>query len=424
MVDQSARQKLAASLDSHRDALIKLCSELTAADSQNPPGDTNKVADVCISFLEKVPGIEVQKVVGKQPVASVLARLKGGAGEGRRLVFNGHIDTGLLPEPDRWTVPPFGGVVRDNRIYGRGVADMKAGIAAQLMTIAALASIRDKVRGEVVLTLVGDEGTGAKWGALYLLDKFPEAKGDAMISGDVGSPLVARFGEKGFLWLEVVAKGKSAGGAHAYLGTNAIGRLMDALRQVQALENFDCKTSPEIVKAIDAAAPISESLHGQGETHALKSVSVNIGIIEGGKRINAVPSIASARVDIRFPAGVTSSDLLLALNKSLANLPGIEILVLDQAEPNWTEPGAEIVQLLKKTAADVIGRTPALSTRLGFSDARHYREKGVPSVGYGATAHNGNAPDEYIETEDLVILLKTYALTAFDYLSAAGKHIS
>ncbi len=418
MVDQSARDKLAASLDGHREALIRLCSDLTAVDSQNPPGDTGKVADVCLAFLKTIPGVEVQKVVGKAPVANVLARLKGGAGAGRRLVFNGHIDTGSLPEPERWTVPPFGGVVRDNRIYGRGVADMKAGIAAELAAFAALASIRDALRGEVVLTLVGDEGTGAKWGTLYLLDKFPEAKGDAMISGDVGSPLVARFGEKGFLWLEVVAKGKSAGGAHTYLGVNAVNRLIDALQPVRALENYRCATSPDIVKAIDEAAPISEGLHGKGETHALKSVSVNIGIIEGGKRINAVPAIAHAHIDIRFPAGVTSDELLQSVRKSLADSPGIEVNVLDRAEPNWTEPGAEIVQLLKKNATAIVGRAPALSTRLGFSDARHYRERGVPCIGYGATAHNGNAPDEYIEIDDLLILLKTYALTAFDFLNA------
>ncbi|HVX99028.1 MAG TPA: M20/M25/M40 family metallo-hydrolase [Pseudorhodoplanes sp.] len=418
MGDRSARQKLAAILESHRGTLIRLCSELTAADSQNPPGDTSKAADLCVSFLKAVPGVEARKIVGKEPVANVLARLAGQAGEGRRLVFNGHLDTGLVPEADRWSVPPFGGVVRDNRIYGRGVADMKAGIAAQLVAVAALAAVRDSLRGEVVLTLVGDEGTGAKWGTLYLLDRFPQAQGDAMISGDVGSPLVARFGEKGFLWLEIVARGKSAGGAHAYLGINAIDRLTDALEHVRALEAYDCRLSPDIAQAIDVAAPISERLHGKGETRALKSVSVNVGMIEGGRRINAVPSIASARVDIRFPAGVTSDDLLRTLDKRLAAVPDVEVRVLDRAEPNWTEPGAEIVQLLRKNATEVMGRAPVLSTRLGFSDARHYRERGVASIGYGATAHNGNAPDEYVEIEDLVILLRTYGLTAFDYLNA------
>lgn len=309
MAETSTRSMLAANIDRHRQALIDLCSKLAATDSQNPPGDTMRIADVCMDFLKTIPGVEAQKVVGRAPMANVLARLKGSK-PGRRLVFNGHIDTGMVPDAERWTVPPFGGVMKQDRIYGRGVADMKAGVAAQLMTLAALAPLQDHLAGEVVLTLAADEGSGAKWGTLYLLDKFPEASGDAMISGDVGSPLVARFGEKGFLWLEVVAQGKAAGGAHTYLGVNANDLLMDALVRVRALADYDCKISPDIVTAIDKAAPLSESMHGKGETKALKSVTVNVGIFEGGKRINAVPSTAKAHVDIRFPAGVTTDDLL------------------------------------------------------------------------------------------------------------------
>lgn len=418
MPGKSTRQTLADNIESHRKTLIDLCSRLTATDSQNPPNDTTRVADICTAYLDTIPGVEAQKVVGKAPIANVLARLKGGR-TGRRLIYNGHLDTGILPEPERWTVPPFGGVVKDNRIYGRGVADMKAGIAAQLVMLAALAPIQDELAGEVVLTLVADEGSGAKWGTLYLLDRFPEASGDAMISGDVGSPLVARFGEKGFLWLEVVAQGKSAGGAHAYLGINAVDRLMDALVHVSALENYNCRIPEAIVKAIDSAAAISEGMHGKGETHALKNVSVNIGVIEGGKKINAVPSTARAQIDIRFPAGVSASDLLQKLKRDLANMPGIQVNVLDQAEPNWTDPGSEIAKLVQKNAAEAIGREPALSMRLGFSDARHYRERGIPCIGYGATAHNGNAPDEYIEIDDLLVLLRTYTLSAYDYLRAA-----
>ena len=194
---------------------------------------------------------------------------------------------------------------------------------------------------------------------------------------------------------------------------------MDALVHVSALENYNCRIPEAIVKAIDSASPISEGMHGKGETRALKNVSVNIGVIEGGKKINAVPSTARAQIDIRFPVGVSASDLLQKLKRDLANMPGIQVNVLDQAEPNWTDPGSEIAKLVQKNAAEAIGREPALSMRLGFSDARHYRERGIPCIGYGATAHNGNAPDEYIEIDDLLVLLKTYTLSAYDYLRTA-----
>jgi succinyl-diaminopimelate desuccinylase len=210
MIETSTRQALLDLVESHRGEVIQLCSRLAATDSQNPLGDTTRIAEVCMDFLRGIPGVETRAVIGRAPIANVLARLKGQR-PGRRLVFNGHLDTGMVPDPERWTVPPFGGTVRNDRIYGRGVADMKAGLAAQMGGLAVLAEIRSELAGEVVLTLVADEGSGAQWGTLFLLDQCPEAHGEAMISGDVGSPLVAHFGEKGFLWLDIVAEGQSAG---------------------------------------------------------------------------------------------------------------------------------------------------------------------------------------------------------------------
>jgi len=98
----------------------------------------------------------------------------------------------------------------------------------------------------------------------------------------------------------------------------------------------------------------------------------------------------------------------------------VSVQVLDRAEPNWTDPGSEIVRLVRKNGKAVLGREPAASLRLGFSDARFYRQRGIPSVGYGATAHNGNAPDEYVEIADLMAVFRVHALSAYDFLSRAA----
>ncbi len=66
------------------------------------------------------------------------------------------------------------------------------------------------------------------------------------------------------------------------------------------------------------------------------------------------------------------------------------------------------------------GHPPAATIRAGFSDARFYRERGIPSIGYGVTAHNGAAPDEYVEIEDLWTVCAVHTLTALDYLNAAA----
>lgn len=409
------RDALKLRLQERRDELKALCAALTAADSRNPPGDTTAVAEACIEALQGNPEIAVRKVVGRVPLVNVVATLSG-ARPGRRLVLNGHLDTGPLPQPERWTVPPFGGVVRDGRIYGRGVCDMKAGAAAQIMALKTLAEFRDDIAGELVLTLVADEGTGGEWGTLYLLANVGAALGDAMLSGDVGSPRVARFGEKGFLWIEVTASGKPAGGAHVYLGVNAIDRLIAALIDLRRIGDRPVAMPADIAAAIDAAGPLSEPLSGAGETAALKTITVNVGTIEGGLRINNVPSAASARIDIRFPPGIAVAEVESRVAAALARHAGVSWKTLDRAEPNWTPPGSEIAQSIARNAAETLGTPPAMTIRAGFSDSRFYRERGVPCVVYGVTPYNGNAPDEYATIDDLAAVHAVHTLTAFDFL--------
>lgn len=164
-----ARAAFSNGLEAQRARVVELCRRLAATDSQNPPGDTGAIAQVCYDALAEVPGVEVRKVVAKAPMTNIVGRIAGGR-PGRRLVFNGHLDTGSVADPSQWTVPPFGGVVRDGRIYGRGVCDMKAGLTAGIMALAMLALVREQFSGEFVVTLVADEGSGAQWGTTYLLE--------------------------------------------------------------------------------------------------------------------------------------------------------------------------------------------------------------------------------------------------------------
>ena len=104
-------------------------------------------------------------------------------------------------------MPPLGGVLKDGKLYGRGVCDMKGGIACSLLAATLLAEHRDAWAGEIVLTLAGDEENMGSLGTGYMLEHVPHAAGDANICGDVGSPRVVRFGEKGLMWVEVEATG-------------------------------------------------------------------------------------------------------------------------------------------------------------------------------------------------------------------------
>lgn len=386
------------------------------SDSQNPPGDTSGMVATCRAMLDGVDGVSVEELVSEQPKINLVARLKGGR-SGRRLVMNGHLDTGPVVETARWTVPPFGGVATDDRIYGRGIADMKAGIAANVMAMRILSEFREHLRGELVLMLVADEGTGGRHGTQHVLAKRPELVGNAMLSGDVGSPRVARIGEKGFVWIEIEAQGKSAAGAHPHLGDNAIVRLMSALNAIMNIENQEAPIPASMRSTIGKAAPLSEALNGLGETHTLTSNTVNIGMIQGGIRINNVPSKASARVDIRMPPGSSVAVVRTMIEQALGDLPNVRWRELDSAEPNWTMPDADIVATVARNAEAVLGEAIGVSIRPGFSDGRFFRQRNVPTVVYGVTPQNGNAPDEHVLVEELEQVFKVHALSAFDYLT-------
>ena len=159
-------------------------------DSTNPPGDTTAIVEAIEAVLDATAGIEHRRVVGRAPAVNLVARTRG-AGPGRRLVLNGHLDTFPIGEA-RWSHPPLGADLEDGRIYGRGACDMKAGVAALVLAFVTLAEFRDAWSGEVVLALVGDEETGGWWGTQYLLANVEEAVGDAMHNADTGSPRVVR----------------------------------------------------------------------------------------------------------------------------------------------------------------------------------------------------------------------------------------
>ena len=402
------------------DSVVELCAELIRVPSENPPGDTTRLAALIETKLSHRPEIHVRRVVAQPPVVNLIAKVSG-VRPGRRLVINGHLDTFPVGDRAKWTIDPFGGVLRDGRLYGRGAADMKAGIAAALSTMLLMAEFRNAFAGDLVLTLVGDEETGARLGTQYLLASEPDAIGDAMINGDAGSPDVLRFGEKGQLWISVEARGRSHHGAHVHLGENAIESLLTALIRLLALQKIDCSIPAEVRSAIRAAGPRSEQVSGVGETEALQKITVNLGTIEGGTSINLIPDRAMGRADIRFPPGLSVAGVLDAVKELIGKMPNVNVSVLSSSEPNWTDPDEEIVATVLTNAAAFLGRLPVYNMRLGFSDSRFYRYRSVPSIVYGPVPHNMGGPDEHVTVADLKAVFYVHAMAAFDYLTASSS---
>jgi succinyl-diaminopimelate desuccinylase len=409
--------RLEAEVEAQRAFLIETTRRLVAVASPNPPGDVTAVAEVAAELLKAIDGVRVTRYETAPGIVNLVA-LIAGAGPGRRLVFNGHLDTFPIGE-GRWTVPPLGGTLKDGRIYGRGVSDMKAGIAAALTALRILAGLRERWRGELVMTLAGDEENMGSLGSRWLLEHVPEAKGDAMLCGDVGSPMVLRFGEKGLCWVEIEAEGHPAHGAHVHKGANAIDRLRQALDGLKRLEELPVAAPAEVTSAITAAKSVSEELSGNGEAETLQRVTVNIGTIEGGISPNLVPAQARAAADIRLPIGVSLEAVEAALHRELDICEGVTWRIIRAYPPSFTPPNHEIVSRTLAAATKVLGKTPVANMRVGASDARLYRMFGVPSVVFGCTPFNMGAPDEYVLVDELMAVAKVHTLAAFDFLSKA-----
>jgi acetylornithine deacetylase/succinyl-diaminopimelate desuccinylase-like protein len=379
---------------------------LMRADSSNPPGDCGPVAEVAERLARAVPGARVFRADHDAANANVVAVLENGAGP--TMLLNGHLDTYGIGDAAAWTVPPFAATVRGPHLFGRGSADMKGGIAAMLAAFRALAAHRDLWRGRITLVLAADEESMGTRGTAHLLKTVPECRADHCLVADAGSPRIARFGEKGMLWLHLSASGRAAHGAHVHLGDNAAVRMLEAVRRVLGLAGMKVAADPAVLAAIDEAAALSEAESGAGETATLRGVTVNLGTLRGGRLMNLVADQAEAELDIRIPAGASTEAIEAAVRAVLP--PGVSATVRVAWPPTVTPPDAPVVRAVLAAGAAVLGTRPVATMRVGASDARLTRLAGIPTVVYGPAPRNMGAPDEHVAIADLVAVARVHAL--------------
>ncbi|KAI1913009.1 hypothetical protein LOZ61_002986 [Ophidiomyces ophidiicola] len=406
MAADSQRSFLRNAVASQRDALVTTAQALVRTASPNLSGDTRFTAEAAIRLLQVIPHAHVSRHQIAAGVTNVVVRIPSGR-PGKRLVFNGHLDTSPLASEPGWTASSLG-AVKDGKLFGRGVFETKGALAAAITAAKILAEHRDLWRGEIVLTLAGDgEVLGAR-GTGWLLDNVAYAKGDVVVCTDAASPRVVGFGENGAVWIAVEAEGVAGHSAQGYAAVNAIKRLRRALDAVEQLEEISVKMPAELSDAIDA------------ESHALCHVTVSINAIAAGSpsSVNLVPGRASAQCDIRLPIGLTVDEILARLRELLGVMDGIKWTVIRQCEPSYTSPMQDFVRLAVKAATDATRSECAASMHVGASDARFYRAAGVPAVVVGCAGSNMGAADEYIEIDELVRTAQAHALIAYGFLKS------
>ena len=204
------------------DEAARLCADLVAIDSRNPPGRERPAAEFVHETLSSW-GIDARLVpqpfVDRPQVVAAVGRNEPGT---ETLALNGHLDVVPPGDPDRWSVDPFGGEIRDGRVYGRGASDMKSGLVAGMLALRAAA--RADVAGRVVLTCAVGEET-AEPGTRTLLETLDPTPDHGIVLEP--TELVVDTAGKGLAWYEIAIDGTACHASRPELGANALDGLLD-----------------------------------------------------------------------------------------------------------------------------------------------------------------------------------------------------
>lgn len=415
------RQQLIEALDRDAGRMTQFLSNFLAKPSPNPPGDTREATAFVAEFL-KDEGVPYRIVAPQEDMPNILGTFEGDSA-GRHLVLNGHIDVFPAGDEAEWRHPPWSGKVVDGRVWGRGATDMKAGTTASIMTYVYLYRLREHLKGKLTLTAVSDEETGGKWGTRYLLENHAdEVKGDCVLNAEPSDPCALRFCEKGTLRLIFNIQTPGAHGAYVHRSKNAnriAGHLMDAL---DGLADIPPNMPGDVAKVLnrpDVLERIDQAM-GAGTSGIINKVTVNYGTLRGGLKVNMLPGTCVMEVDIRLPIGTERATIMDRIEDILKRFPEATVEIQDAASnpPSCSDPNHEMVGLLQRVVTELGHPEPPPIASLGATDCKHFRYHGVPSYVYGVPPGNMSKADESVAISDFLHVVKTHALTAFDYLSA------
>jgi len=396
-------------------------------DTSNPPGNEAKAADFLAAILGRA-GIPVRRIVTPAGRTNLWARLTSPASGGRAVLLLHHMDV-VAPGPG-WTVPPFSGLVREGRLWGRGALDDKSLGIAQLAAIVDLKRRGQPLARDVIFLAVADEESGGGQGTGWLLAHHPELfAGVEGVIGEGGRNQVSggkllwwgiEVAQKRPLWLEIEASGR---GGHAS-GLNpgsAVHQLVSGLGRLVALP-FRYRVSPAARAYVQALAPLhsehwrrvfsnidkvvgekgpSELLLPGMENLFLDTVQVTV--VQGGERINVIPERAHAQVDVRLLPDTDAQALLATLKQALGKELDVKILLTSGPAP----PSPAAGRVWAAMAAALGRQAPVVPAMIsGFTDSRYFRERGIAAYGLSPFVLDGNDQHGIHSTDERIPLVE------------------
>jgi len=362
--------------------LVAILSTLVRCRSVNPGVFEAGMVEECRKAVAPT-GCEIEEVEfapGRPSLAAVLR----GSGDGPRLVLNGHMDTVSIDDSTRWHVDPFGGVVRDGAVWGRGAADMKGGLVTQIACARFLARHRDRLKGTLVLHFAAGEECGEP-GTQSLVKRG--------YTGDWGivlepTNLAVATAMRGVVWYSIRLAGASTHASSRQSGKNPILQLGNVLA---------------VLDRCDAGL--------EGRRHPLMGIgTLTPTMIRAGVEHNAVPDGCEIVVDRRMIAGETPEGILAELRRLVSEAVDPSSGITSSVEivhhpflPVEIPEDSPFVKGVKGAFEAVTGKPPRIESTPYSSDIRNLvYDAGMEAITFGAgDISKCHAPDERIEIADL-----------------------
>ncbi len=409
MIDRRQAEAVVSYIEQRRTELVDFLSELIRLRSVFPPGEYEAIARrMRDGFHESgarvalitAPKDEIETRGLTYPRPNVVAALEG-SGSGPVLLIGTHMDVVEADDGDPWLHEPFGGVVADGRVWGRGSCDAKNAMAAQVFAARALVATGVRLRGTLLLIAsVDDEGRfdRLKWpGMTYLAEHGLAEHGfplpDMVINGEASGLANICGSFKGRIIMEIPVVGETAHAATSY-GVNAIDK---AITLVHALQQIELKSHP---------------LQGP-ET-------LTICAIRGAAdRYGDIPPICHVGVEIRVVPPHGTDRMLREIDRTIAALTAADpdfkvgtFTVFSNRQPvDFSETSSQVTAI--RASASIVGVDAQFAGILGTGELQAFVSRGIPGVTYGAGSigrvHKAN---EYLEIDELVRQTQIYALTA------------
>ena len=391
--------------------------------------DANKVI---ADFYEKI-GCDMDVWAEEPGRNNVVGTIKG-AGGGRSLIFNGHIDTVPTGRHEDWKFSnPFLGRVENNNIYGRGACDMKGGVVAQAMAATALHRAGVKLKGDLILeSVVGEEVMDHEAGTTATIKRGYRA--DAAIvsepSASGETPLAVVPVSPGLLWMSVTCSGKAshasnraetirAGGPGINVGVNAVDKGIQIFEALLRLEQ---------------EWGLTKKHHLFNPGHFV----LHPGVIAGGPHGVQVPFIISQYATIEYAVWYHPEEDVEAVKKEIETFvhhaAQLDLWLRDNPpEIDWKlhwppfdipedHPICRTIGAAHESASKG-SRLEGPATTAGFyavDDGTFLTANGIPAVTYGpGSIHHAHMVDEFVNIDEMVVATKAYALAAMDWCGVA-----